>query len=68
MYDFSPKVLCDFLNIPLFDFDDFDKKYDMDVIAIKLLDIDSMWHAKKTFKVSDLTLKYVGLHKVVMTN
>ena len=67
-YEFSPKVICEFLNIPLCDFDDFDKDYEMDVVATSLLGIDSKWPRKKTLKVSELTLKYASLHKVAMTN
>ena len=58
--------MCDFLNIPLFDFDDFDKEYDKDVVATKLLGIDSKWPPKKTLKISDLTLKYARLDKVAV--
>ena len=68
VYDFSPKVICDYLKIPLYDFDDFEKDYHMDAIAFELLGMNSKWPGKKTLKVSDLTLKYVGLHKVAMTN
>ena len=58
-----------YLKIPLYDFDDFDKDYDMDVVASELLSMDTKWlPGKKTFKVFDLTLKYAGLHKVATTN
>ena len=66
MYKFFPKAMCEFLSIPLFDFDDFDKDYDMDALATELFDIDSKRSEKKTLKVSELTLKYAGLHKVAM--
>ena len=36
-------MLCDFLNILLFTFDDIDKDYDMDAVAPELLGIDSKW-------------------------
>ena len=39
----------------------------MDVVASKLLGMDTKWPGKKTLKVSDLTLKYVGLYKVTMS-
>ena len=68
VYEFSPKAMCEFLNVPIFDFDAFDKDYDMDNVATGLLGIDSKWPGKKTLKVSNLTLKYVGLHKVAITN
>ena len=61
-------MLCDFLNILLFNFDDFDKDYDIDVVAIELLSIDSKWPGNKTLKVSDLALKYAGLLKMAMIN
>ena len=68
VYEISPKIICDFLKIPLYDFDDFEKDYDMDAIATKFLGIESKWPGKKTLKVSDLTLKYTGLPKITMTN
>ena len=51
-----------------YEFDNFEKDCDMDVTASELLSMNGKWPGKKTLKVSDLTLKYVGLHKVVMTN
>ena len=51
---FLPKIICDFLKIPLYDFDDFDKDYDMDVVATELLGIDSKWPRKKTLKISEI--------------
>ena len=68
VYEFFSKVVCDFLKLPLFDFDYFEKEYDIDMVATKLLGIETKWPAKKVLKVFDLTLKYVGLHKVAMTN
>ena len=65
LYDFSPKVIYDYLKILLYDFD---KDYDMDVVASELPSMDNKWLGKKALKVSDLTLKYVGLHKVAMSN
>ena len=47
---------------------DFDKEYDMDVVASELLGTNSKWLVKKLLKVSDLTFKYAGLHRVAMTN
>ena len=41
VYEFSPKVICDFLKIPLYEFDDFEKDYHMDVVATELLSIES---------------------------
>ena len=40
----------------------------MDAVATELFDIESKWPRKKTLKVSNLTLKYVSLHKIAMTN
>ena len=68
VYDFSPKVICDYLKIPLYDFDDFEKDYDIDAVTSKLLGLDTKWLVKKTLKVSDLILKYASLHKVVVSN
>ena len=52
VYDFSTKIICDYFKIPLYDFDDFEKYYDIDVIAFELLGMDSKWPRKKTLKVS----------------
>ena len=68
VYNFSLKVICDYLKILLHDFDNLEKDYDMDAVASELLSMDSKWSRKKTLKVSDLTLKHAGLHEVAMTN
>ena len=47
---------------------DFEKDYDMDLVASKLLGMDTKWPGKKTLKVSDLTLKYASLHKLATNN
>ena len=50
----------DYLNIILYDFDDFDKEYDMDVVATELLGTNSKWPAKwcaKSFRGSFTTHK-----------
>ena len=38
VYEISPKIICDFLKIPLYDFE---KDYDMDIVATELLGIES---------------------------
>ena len=63
VFEFSPKIICDFLKIPLYNFE---KHYDMDTVATELLGIDSKWPGKKTLTVFDLTLKYAGLHKMAI--
>ena len=41
VYEFFPKAICDYLKISLYDFDDFDKHYNMDDVATELLGIES---------------------------
>ena len=61
VYDFSPKVICHYLKIPLMILMIL-RKIMTWMLASELLGIETKWHWKKTFKVSNLTLKYVGLH------
>ena len=65
VYDFSSKIICDYLKILLYDFQ---KDYDMNVIAFELLGMGIKWPRKKTLKVFNLTLKYASLHKEAMSN
>ena len=64
IYAYSPKVICNYLKIPLFDFDEFEKEYGMNEVATELLGIEFKWPKKNTLKVLDLTLNYAGLHKI----
>ena len=54
VYDFSPKVICDYLKISLYDLSDFEKDYDMDVVASELLSMDTKRPGKKTLKVFEI--------------
>lgn len=68
IYKFSLKDICDFLKIHLYDFDDFDKEYDMDKVASELLGVESVWLEANLLKVPEMTLKYPSLHKIALTN
>ena len=67
VYDFSPKVICNYLNTPYFDLNENKKDYVRDDVASELLGT-TMWLRSNALRVTDLTLKYSGLHKIVLSN
>ena len=46
IYDFSLRIINDFFQAPSFDFNDFDKEYDDDEVAIELRGIKSLLQRK----------------------
>ncbi|PON74025.1 hypothetical protein TorRG33x02_248020 [Trema orientale] len=68
IYDFSPQIISDFLGVPLKPHDESDKEYDEDMVATELLGTKRTWPKEDVLQVTDLTLKYRGLHRIAMHN
>ena len=68
IYEFSPRVICEYLNIPIPENFVFEKDYVLDDVATELLGYKCVWPKINVFRVADLTLKYNGLHKIDLTN
>ncbi|PON49410.1 hypothetical protein TorRG33x02_317800 [Trema orientale] len=69
IYDFNYQVIADYLDIPVVATDEYVKEYEVDKIASELLGdlIDWPSHSS-TLKLTDLTSKYSGLHKMAIHN
>ena len=68
IYEFSPKEICEYLKIPMYSFNDFDRTYIMDGVASELLRIKSTWLENNSLRASKITFKYYGVHKIAMNN
>ena len=68
VYEFSPKAICEYLKIPMYSFDEFNKTYIMDVNASELLGTKSICPKNNSLRASEITIKYSGLHKIDMNN
>ena len=66
--EFSPKEISDLLKIPMYGFDELNKTYIIDVVALERLRTKSTWHKTNSLRASEITLKYSGLHKIAMSN
>ncbi|PON60473.1 hypothetical protein PanWU01x14_152700 [Parasponia andersonii] len=43
VYDFSPTVIADFLNIPIWPFNDFEKEFPLNKVAYEILSTQAKW-------------------------
>ena len=68
VYEFSPRVICEYHNISIPENFNFEKYYVLDDVAIKLLGYKTVWSNTNVLRVVDLTLKYNGLHKIALSN
>ncbi|PON31387.1 hypothetical protein PanWU01x14_370300, partial [Parasponia andersonii] len=68
VYDFSPQVISDFLGVPLKSHDEFEKSFEEDMVATELLGTKKKWPKEDILQVTNLTLKYRGLHQIAMHN
>ena len=66
--DFSPKVISEYLNIPIPENFNFERDYILDDVASELLGHKTNWPRTNVLQVADLTLKYNGLHKIALSN
>ena len=68
IYKFSPRVICEYLNIPIPKKIEFEKDYVLDDVITELLGYKCVWPKTNVLRVADLTLKYNGLHKIALSN
>ena len=68
VYEFSPRVVSEYLNISIPKDFVFDKEYVFDDVASELLGYKTTWLKKNVLRVADLTLNYNGLHKITLDN
>ena len=68
IYEFAPRVICEYLNISIPENFTFEKDYVLDDVATELLWYKTVCHKTNVLRVADLTLKYNGLHKIALSN
>ena len=68
VYDFSPRVISEYLNIPIPENFNFERDYMLDDVASELLGHKTDWLRTNVLRVADLTLKYKGLNKIALSN
>ena len=68
VYEFSPKTICEYLKIPMYSFNEFNKTYIMDVVASELCGTKSTQPKNNFLRASELTLKYSGLRIIAINN
>ena len=64
IYEFSPGVICEYLNTTIPENFTFKKDYALDGVEIELLRYKCVWPKTNVLRVADLTLKYSRLHKI----
>ena len=68
LYEFSLKVICEYLKIPMFSFNEFDKTYNMNGVALELFGTKFTWLKNNSLRPAEITITYSGLHKIAMNN
>ena len=68
VYEFSPRVISEYMNSSIPENFVFKKDYVLDDVASELLGYKTTWPRTNVVKVADLTLKYNGLHKIFVSN
>ena len=68
VYDFSLRVISEYLNIPIPKNFNFKRDYVLHDVASDLLGHKSDWPRTNVHRVADLTLKYNGLHKIALSS
>ena len=66
VYDFSPRVINEYINISIPENFNFERDYVLDDVASELLGHKTDWPRTNVLRVADLTLKYNGLHKIAL--
>ena len=67
IYEFPPTVICEYLNITIPENFSFEKEHVLDDVATELLGYKCMRPKTNVLRVADLTLKYIGLHKIALS-
>ena len=68
IYEFSPRVISEYLNISIPEHFNFEKDYAFDDVATELLGYTTVWPKTNVLRVADLTLKYNSLQKIAINN
>ena len=68
VYDFSPRVISKYRNIPFPENFNFERDYVLDDVASELLGDKIDWPRTNMLRVADLTFKYSCLHKIALSN
>ena len=68
VYEFSPRVISEYLNITIPENFNYERNYVLDDVAFELLGHKTTWPRTNVLRVTDLTLKYNGLHKIALSN
>ena len=68
VYEFSPRVISEYLNITIPENFNYERDYALDDVASELLGHKTTWPRTNVLRVANLTLKYIGLHKIVLSN
>ena len=68
VYEFSPRVISEYLNISIPEDFVFEKDYVLDDVAFELLGYKTRWLRTTILRVANLTLKYNGLYKITLSN
>ena len=68
VYEFSPIVIYEYLNILFPENFNFDKEYVLDDVATELLRYKCVWPKTSVLRVADLTIKYNHLYKIILGN
>ena len=68
VYDFSPRIISEYLNISVPEDFNYEKDYVLDDVASELLGYKTTWPKTNVLRVADLTFKYNALHKIALSN
>ena len=68
VYEFSPRVISEYLNITIPENFNYERDYVLDDFGSELLGHKTTWPRTNVLRVADLTLKYNGLHKTALSN
>ena len=68
VYEFSPRVVSEYLNISIREDFVFEKDYVVDDVPFELLGYKATWLRTNVLRVAYLTLKYNYLHKIAVSN
>ena len=68
IYEFFPRAIYEYLNLPFPKNFNFEKEYVLDDVTLELLGCMCLWPKTNILKVADLTLKYNGFHKIALSN
>ena len=66
VYDFSPRIISEYLNISVPEDFNYEKDYMLDDVALELLGYKTTWPKPNVLRVVDLTFKYKPYTKLLL--